>query len=262
MRNLRTGLALIAFAVVALLILRYVPGTWLSDVPYMNATIGYLVLGLCFLLFTRFLQLSTLEYFRLPARNWKSVVGLAFVGIGIYLEMNRDNVITLDRKSTILGIMYLFSIGFGEELVSRIFTFGVLKRFGTKIALFGSSFLFGLMHLNLYVGQYWDPWLAYSHVMETFGYGVLICALLIVTRSLWVVIIFHAFSDWSVVFTKDIPSDPKAPAISFSFWDGITLPLFNTSTSIFLGLFLLWINRGVRIPKWGKRLALKFKLVH
>lgn len=262
MRNLRTGIALIAFALVALLILRYVPGTWLSDVPYMNATIGYFVLGLSFLLLARFLKLSTLHYFALPVRNWKGAIAISIVGIGIYLELNRDNLITLDKKSTIFGILYLFSIGFGEELVSRIFTFGVLKRFGTKIAVFGSSILFGLMHLNLYVGQYWDPWLAYWHVMDTFAYGVLICALLIVTRSVWVVIIYHAFSDWGVVFTKDIPSNPKAPAISYPFWDGITSPFFNMFLSIGLGLFLLWINRGVHIPKWCQRLALKFKLVH
>ena len=262
MRNLRTGLALIAFAVVALLILRYVPGNFLSEIEYANATLSYVIAGLLFVLIVRFLRLSTLEYFRLPARNWKSVVGLAIVGIGIYLEINRDNVITLDRKSTILGIMYLFSIGFGEELVSRIFTFGVLKRFGTKIAVFGSSFLFGLMHLNLYVGQYWDPWLAYWHVMDTFSYGVLICALMIVTRSVWVVIIYHAFSDWGVVFTKEVSTKPESPAISYPFWDGITSPFFNMFFSIGLGLFLLWINRGVRIPKWGKRIALKFKLVH
>jgi membrane protease YdiL (CAAX protease family) len=262
MRNLRTGLALIAFALVALLILRYVPGNFLSNIEYANATLSYVIAGLLFVLIVRFLRLSTLEYFRLPARNWKSAVGLTIVVIGIYLEINRDNVVTLDVKSTILGIGYLFSIGFGEELISRIFTFGVLKRYGTKIAVFGSSFLFGLMHLNLYVGQYWDPWLAYWHVMETFGYGVFICALLIVTRSVWVVIIYHAFSDWGVVFTKDIPTKPEAPAISYPFWDGITSPIFNMSTSIILGLFLLWINRGVRIPKWGQRLAFKFKLVH
>jgi membrane protease YdiL (CAAX protease family) len=262
MRNVRTGLALVGFAILGLLILRYVPGNFLSGIEYANATLSYVIAGLFFLVIIRFLRLSTLEYFRLPVLNWKGAIGLAIVALGIYLEINRENLITLDRKSTILGIVYLFSIGFGEELISRIFTFGVLKRFGAKIAVFGSSFLFGLMHLNLYVGQYWDPWLAYWHVMDTFAYGVLICALLIVTRSVWVVIIFHAFSDWGVVFTKDLPSDPKAPPISYPFWDGITSPFFNMSISIFLGLFLLWINRGVRIPKWGQRLALKFKLVH
>ena len=261
MRNLRTGMALICFAVVALLILRYVPGNFLSEIEYANATLSYVAAGLLFFVITRYLRLSTLEYFRLPAKNWKNAVGITIVAIGIYMEINRDNVITLDRKSTILGILYLFSIGFGEEIISRVFTFGVLKKFGTKIAVFGSSFLFGLMHLNLYVGQYWDPWLAYWHVMETFGYGVFICSIMIVTRSVWVAIVYHAFSDWGVVFTKYIPSEPKAPAISYPFWDGITSPLFNMSITIFLGLFLLWINRGVRIPKWGQRLAIKFKLV-
>ena len=62
--------------------------------------------------------------------------------------------------------------------------------------------------------------------------------------------------------SKDIPTKPEAPAISYPFWDGITSPIFNMSTSIILGFFLLWINRGVRIPKWGQRLAFKFKLVH
>ena len=261
MRNFRAGASLVVLSVIALLILRYVPGSLLSNIAYANATAGYISLGIFFYILARFLRLPTLHYFKLPVINWKSVTALLFAGVFVYLELNRDDIIGKTGYEAFAGCLYLLSIGFGEEMVSRVFTFGVLKKYGTKIAFFGSSALFGLMHLNLYVGKYWDPWSAYWHVAQTFAYGTFICALMILTRSVGVVILFHALSDWSVVFVADSAPGRIPPDISISFWSGITVPLDSVVISLGLAMFLMWINRGIHLPRWMHRLFHKWKLV-
>jgi hypothetical protein len=116
------------------------------------------------------------------------------------------------------------------------------------------------MHINRYWGSDWDPWLAYWHVVETFGFAVFACALMILTRSIWLVVIFHGLIDWSIVFDEYVPPDPNEVAWEPSMWDGLTSPLFNLGIFLFLAWLLFKIEKGT-VPKWVKRLALKWKLV-
>ena len=260
MRNLRIGFSLIGLSLFAIMVLRFVPGRWLGDASFANSTVSYVVLGLIFYVAVNFLGLSSLEYFRLPRLHVKSVVAILVAAVFVFAEItNRD----IERKSgsiAIGGVIFLLAIGFGEEMFSRAFTFGVLRKFGNMPAIFFSSLLFGLMHLNLYVGSQWDPWAAYWHVVNTFAFGIFICALLILTRSIWLPIIFHALSNWGIVFAKerDIPTGRHDWGVGF--WEGITVPLANVSTYIGCAILLLWIERG-SVPAWVHRLPLKWKLV-
>ena len=260
MRNLRLGFTLIALSVLTLVAGRLQPTSWFEDIPYANSTFGNVVAGLLFYLATYFLGLQSLAYFRLPRFSFKSLIALFIASIFIVGEISSSDNVRMSTQETVMGIIFLLSIGYSEEIFSRAFVFGSLYRFGRKKAIFFSSLGFGLMHLNRYWASDWDPWLAYWHVMDTFGFGIFICALMILTRSIWVGVIFHALIDWSIVFDKYVPPNPKDNEWEPSLWEGLTSPLFNFAIFVGLAAILLAIDRG-SAPKWVKRVALKWKLI-
>ena len=260
MRNLRLGRTLIALSVLTLVAGRLQPTSWFEDIPYANATFGHVVAGLFFYFAIYVLGLQSLEYFRLPRVGLKTLFALCFASIFIILEIGNSDNVRMSVQETVMGIIFLLSIGYTEEMLSRGFVYGALYKFGRRSAIFFSSLGFGLMHINRYIGADWNPWMAYWHVVETFGFAVFAYALVIVTRSIWLVVIFHALIDWSIVFDKFIPLDPNEEIWKPSALEGLTSPLFNMVIFVGLAGLLLKIDRGT-VPKWVKRLALKWKLV-
>ena len=260
MRNLRLGVSLVGFSIFSLVILQYVPGSLLSGFTYANSTVSYLVLAAVYYCGVYLLGLQSLEYFRLPRLHFKTGLAVLVASYFVISEIvNSDNV-NHGALLSVRGVIFLLVLGMGEEIFSRGFVFGVLLRFGQFSAIFISSLMFGLMHLNLYTGSDWDPWEAYWHVMGAFSFGVFACALMIVTRSIWVAVVFHALCDWSIIFDKASSIEPGRQDWDVSFWQGLTLPLANTSFFIGCALALLWIDRG-SIPGWAWRIARKWKLV-
>ena len=228
----------------ALLVLRFVPGSWFIDVSFANSTVGYVVVGLIFYIAVYFVGSQSLEYFRLPRFHFKTGVALLMASVFVILEISNSDNLRLDPWVAVRGLLFLLAIGFGEEMLCRAFIFGALHKFGVMKAIFGSSALFGLMHLNRYVGSDWDPWRAYWHVMDAFSFGVFACALMIVCRSIWVVVIFHALCDWGIVFDQASPILTKAERWVPSFWQGIAFPVFGIFIMVGFAMVLLWINRG------------------
>ena len=260
MRNLRLGITLVAFSVFALLILDFVPGSWVSNEKFLNGTVSYVIVGSIFYGAVHFLGLQSLEYFRIPRLHFKAGVAIALASVFAAQQISDSDNIHLQPLTAVRGIIFLLAIGFGEEMVSRAFTFGILRKFGQWRAIFISSLIFGLMHLNPYIGTAWDPWKIYGHIMSAFGFGIFICALMIVTRSIWVAVLFHALSDWGVVFDKASSNATGTDQWNPGIWEGITFPLYNVSIMVGAALLLLWINRAT-LPGWMHRLAIKWKLL-
>ena len=260
MRKLRVGLSLIGISIYALLLLNNLPGPWANEMRYADSTFSYVVMGLFFYLAVYFLGLQSLEYFRLPRIHFKTLLALLIASPFVIAAVTHNENTHLKPWVTVRGICFLLAIGFGEEIFSRGFTFGVLRQFGNVGAIFFSSALFGLMHLNLYIGNNWDAWLAYSHVMNTFSFGVFICALMIVTRSIWVAVIFHALIDWGIVFDKASIDSGDVGKWQPGMWEGLSTPLVDVFIYCGLALVLLWIDRST-VPVWMRRLALRWKLV-
>ena len=243
-----------------LLILDYLPGPWVDEMRYADSTFSFVVMGLIFYLATYFLGLQSLEFFRFPRIHFKTLLALLIAApFAISAITGSDNT-HLKPWVAVRGIGFLLAIGFGEEIFSRGFIFGVLKRFGNVSAIFISSALFGLLHLNRYVGVHWDPWLAYSLVMNTFSFGVFACTLMILTRSIWVVVIFHALCDWRIVFDKALMDKGNVGKWQPGLWEGLSSPLFNLFLFCGLAMLLLWIDRA-GVPAWMNHLMLKWKLV-
>ena len=83
---------------------------------------------------------------------------------------------------------------------------------------------------------------------------------MIVTRSIWIAVLFHALSDWGVVFDKASSNSSGADQWNPGIWEGITFPLYNVSIMVGAALLLLWINSAT-LPAWMHRLAIKWKLL-
>jgi len=260
MRYLRLGITLIVISVFALLILDFLPGPWVSNTRYVNSTISYVILGITFYVATHLLELPYLEYFRLPRFHFETGIALRIASMFIVLEITGSDNVHLKPTIALRGLIFLLVLGFGEEMVSRALVFGALRKFGQWRAIVISSFLFGLLHINVYIGSHWDSWLAYWHVMDTFAWAIFTCTLMIVTRSIWVAVIFHALSDWSIVFDKATPTSSTVEKYNPSLWERITSPFFNGLIYVLMASLLLWVNRGT-VPRWMMRLAIKFKLV-
>lgn len=259
MRHMRLGLSLIGYAFLIVLIFRAIPESIIDNTHYLNSLIGYILIGTIFMVLSLFKGLHTLDYFRWPRISWKSVIAILIAATFILLIFISYNLEIPRLSVAILGVLYLLSIGYGEEMFSRVFAFGVLEKYGRRKAIFYSSLLFAALHLNLYIGRGWDPWLAYWHLMSTFSFGVFFCALLIVTRSIWVVVIFHALLDISVVFEKVSDSVDDGKNVSTDFWTGFSSPFLDVAIRVLLAMFLLRIDRG-GWPRWIGRKSRNLQL--
>jgi membrane protease YdiL (CAAX protease family) len=178
--------------------------------------------------------------------------------------MTSNHAITLPLWPTIAGLVYLAVIGLGEEIVSRGFVFGVLRKHGRALALILSSVFFGAMHVNVYLGSDWSAYSAYWHSVSAAGFGFLMACIMIVTRSILMPIIAHALFDWTVVFSA--PSKDHTQKIYHfdPLWQTIkdTGAELMINVSLGLGLLaILWICRVARVPKWFISIARKLKMI-
>ena len=93
------------------------------------------------------------------------------------------------------------------------------------------------------------------------SWGFLACTIMIATRSIWFVAVFHALIDWSIVFgIEDKSIDDSGPLPVFSLFDNLTLPFLELFFHVPLGLLILRVNRG-GWPRWIEKLAIRLKLV-
>jgi len=262
MKRLQIGLALSGFTLFAILLLRFVRVPFTDASGIASNIASFVVMGLVFYFFIRRFKLPTNSYFQLPRKTPISFFALIVAGIVLAAAVNNDDNEMKPWKVAIPGIVFLLSIGFGEEMVSRGFVYGVLKRRSNKAAIFISSLFFGLMHLNLYTGNDWDPWLAYWHVASAFCFGFFMCALLIATESFWVPVIAHALFDWSIVFDKTPPVRKDIPPISFPFWEGLVFPFADLLFTFLPGALIFFFMKRRRIwaPRWLKKVALRIAI--
>lgn len=125
MRNLRLGASLIGLSGFVLLLLRYLPEPWADDEYFGNSIFSYFVLGLVFYFAVYFLGLPSLEYFRLPRFHYLTLVAVLVASTFVALEFEGTENPHLDTWVAVGGVLFLLAIGFGEEIFSRAFTFGV-----------------------------------------------------------------------------------------------------------------------------------------
>lgn len=249
--------ALLIITVASLLLFRIPNFTHFKGI-YFNETLQYSLIAIVGLICVVVLKPPTITYLGWPKVSWMSgffiVIALAFAAC----DMSVGYDIKQPLRVKIAGVITILAIGLGEEMISRVLIFGSLQRFGTRFAVIASSVIFGLMHINVYLPD-WSTWDAYWHVMMATGFGLMTCAIFIATRSYWVVVIFHALSDWTVIFDKlnNQGGEDYSPGILEGLWWGVES--FAIEYGI-VGLILLFLLRG-KWPRWVIWLAIKWKLV-
>ena len=227
-----------------------------------DSTGSFLILGLFAFVVMRWLRVPTNGYLAMPAFGWRFLLALILMVNLIIVQVRAEPFSELDAQGWLRGGLFLISVAFAEEIFSRGVVFGVLLRHGLFVAVIGSSLIFGLMHINGYIGEYFDPWRAYWHVASATAFGVFACALMVVTRSIWMPILLHTFSNAGLLF-RDIDEvmEIRSKPISVDFWSGITYPLPAFATFVIPALILFWINAGTPLHPAVRRLAIKWKLI-
>lgn len=253
--------SLVGLSIFGVLLLNNFPSQLIGDKYFQASIAAYAVFGLFFYVLVYATGSSSLQYFRLPRWHIKTLLALIWVLPMIWVNVAEPNNVGKPLSYAIPGVIFLFFIGFGEEVLSRGLIFGALRRFGLYRAIFISSLMFGLMHLNIYIGSGWDPWQAYANVVGATSFGILSCCLMILTRSIWSSVILHLFLNWSLVFSKLAESNLSLPDWRFySWWDGFIYPLPNALNSVAIGVIFLVIDR-MGVPQSLYRLAVRWKLV-
>jgi membrane protease YdiL (CAAX protease family) len=254
--KVETLMALLIVTISSLLLFRIPDITHFRGI-YFNESYQYLLITIFALVVLLIVKPPTISYFGWPRVRWVGAFALLVAIAIVVITIQSGYMIKQPLRFKIAGVISILLIGFGEEMVNRVLIFGALQRFGMRFAVVVSSAIFGLMHINVYLPE-WDSWNAYWHVMSTFGFGLFTCALFIATRSYWVVALFHGLADWTVVFDKlNTSTDNYSPGIVEGIWWGFEDFLLQGGLA---GLIFLWVLRG-RWPKWGLRLAIKWKLV-
>lgn len=256
MKRLGDLVAVIGFSIGGLLFF-YIPVVIHND--DFNSILSYTLIAVTFFYITWSYKLPSLAYFRLPEISISSLAGLLVVALYSWNRVTNDYSALKPFWSTVVGIIYIFTIGFGEELLSRGFVFGVLKKYGTFYAVLVSSLLFGLMHLNVYTGDDWDPVHAYLHCFSAFGFGLLSATVMIACRSILAPIVLHSLYDWHVYFAKPIQeSGSDEPWEFVSLWETFTDGLADIAMDLFFVLILVAVIRVTRRRR-GKKLPKAFR---
>lgn len=250
---------LIGLSILSILILNFagevVPG------ESFDGTGGYVILGLFAGGVMWWLRPPTVAYLSRPVFGWSFVVALALMVNLIVVQIRGEDFSQVAPDKWIRGIIFLICVATAEEIFSRGVVFGVLQRHGMAVAVIGSSLMFGLMHINSYIGDF-DVWPAYWHIVSAASFGIFACALMVVTRSIWMPIVLHTFSNGGLLLRN--AEEVQAQRDSYSrvdFWPGLVQPLPVMLTFVIPALALFWIAAGTPIHPRLHRLGVKWKLI-
>lgn len=160
-----------------------------------------------------------------------------------------------DAGISSIAMLALFTLGIGidEEGFSRGLIFASLEKYGVRTAAIFSSLHFGLSHVtNILSNQSFAYTL--SQMISAAAFGYLMCALMLVTESIWVGAIAHAFCDFPMQWSTKSEVASLAHA-SFD-WQGTLLYcIFYISAAETL-LFMSNPSSDRKLARWGEKFGL------
>jgi len=161
----------------------------------LTVAIGAGVSALVGLLVMRMSSPALTQYgFRAPRRAaavWWFVplpvtIGIVLVSAGVHVGW----------QTALAYLVLTVAVAFDEEIWFRGIVLAVLRSGGTRVAIVGSSVMFGVLHLaNLAGGE--DPSSAILQLLFAVVFGVVAAELVVITASLWPVIVWHALWDFT-----------------------------------------------------------------
>ena len=250
---------LVALSLLSILILNFakevIPGNGF------DSTGSYLILGLFSFGVMWWLRTPTMAYFALPKLRWSLLLAFVFMVNFIVVQIRNEDFSGIESSKWVRGVIFLIAVAVAEEIFSRGIVFGVLQRHGLTVAVIGSSLMFGLMHINSYIGNF-DAWPAYWHVVSAASFGVFACALMLVTGSIWMPIVLHTFANAGLLLrnAEDVQASRDA-VTSVELLPGLLHSLPAALTLIIPSLVLFWLAADMPLKPTLNRLAIKWKLI-
>ncbi len=130
------------------------------------------------------------------------------------------------------------TVAFGEEGVFRGVVMRVLLTRGVRPALFGSSALFGLLHVvNLMNRSH--PITVTAQVLMTFGIGIGFGAVALATGTIWPLVVVHFLMDFVNTIQAAAPGDDSGAALS----DLLVNGGINVALGVLAAGYGLWLLR-------------------
>jgi membrane protease YdiL (CAAX protease family) len=119
------------------------------------------------------------------------------------------------KPAIVYAALALFTIivGFNEELYFRGLVFNVLKTKGTKVAIIGSSIIFGVLHAATALGGK-NIWLVLLQVGFAFLAGLILVQIVNITKTLWIGIVWHIVHNFISFSTEDVYDNKALIVIS------------------------------------------------
>lgn len=246
------------YSIFSILVLRVFPDSIFSEVRYLSSILAFVSLGIFGLALILIFKIQVLEFFKMPVRTKSSFISISLAAILVVPPILIGEIEERFLGLSVLDILFILSVGFGEEVFSRGFVFGYLGRHGQYFGLIWSSVIFGMLHLNRYLGSDWDGWRAYSHVLSASAIGLFMCALMMVTKSIWASIIFHALANWHLAFRG---RESDAEVVGQSMLENLLAPIGSVLIYSTFTFFILWMNSGMVLSPRVTTLLQRFKLV-
>ncbi len=141
-------------------------------------------------------------------------------------------------------ILVTVLVGVFEELLFRGAVLSAFEHvYGVTVAIIVSSLIFGLMHyVNWVGGQSFTG--TTVQVIHAAGSGLMYAAIVLITRSIWFSVAFHAFWDCSIFLIAVMSVDSSSEdAVAGSGIGGFIQPFLQFGVEPLYGLLLLWLWR-------------------
>jgi membrane protease YdiL (CAAX protease family) len=134
------------YSIVSIMVLRVFPDSIFSEVAYLNSIVAFVMLGIFGLALIVISKVQVLEFFKIPVRTKASFISIGLAAILVVPPILIGETEKRFLGLSVLGILFILSVGFGEEVFSRGFVFGYLERHGQYFGLIWSSVIFGMLH--------------------------------------------------------------------------------------------------------------------
>ncbi|MEY9977852.1 lysostaphin resistance A-like protein [Lysinibacillus sp. RC79] len=155
-------------------------------------------------------------------RKFKAEAWIAVIVVSelvAFLNGITDNDV-FSAQYVLILFLFVIAVGFYEELIFRGLIFKYLSAKGLKVAILGSSILFGIGHLaNLASGA--DLLMTLLQITYAFLFGLVCAEIVAKTKSIIFPIVWHATHDFFAFLTDK--SEPDVLAISIYVFQCILL---------------------------------------
>jgi membrane protease YdiL (CAAX protease family) len=165
---------------------------------YMVATVSLIISIVLGILIMKRSKLTLSEYGFRSSENSSSNKVLWYIPL---LAIEILPLVFYGFSSDITWIQYIIlaiftiAVGFNEEIYFRGLALKALAQKGKKKAIIGSSIVFGVLHLaNALNGK--NPLYLVLQMLFAFLVGFVLAEIVSITKSLWLVIIWHATHDF------------------------------------------------------------------